>query len=65
MRFRKAQKLRDSLRIEEDCLKILVVYDTTTVRRNTEKVAKVMSDVLKEKGFDVDSGYVNDINRRA
>ena len=43
-------------------MKILVVYDTTTAKRNTEKVANVMSDVLKEKGFDVDCIYVKDVD---
>jgi len=41
-------------------LKLLVVYDTTSVNRNTEKVAKAMSEVLKEKGFEVDCLYVKD-----
>ena len=44
-------------------MKILVVYDTGSVNRNTEKVAKAMSDVLKEKGFDVDCLYVNDVDQ--
>jgi len=61
-RFRKVQKLRDLLRAEENCLKILVVYDTSSVIRNTEKVAKAMSEVLKEKGFDVDCLYVKDVD---
>jgi flavodoxin len=43
-------------------MKILIVYDTTSVNRNTEKVAKAVSDVLKEKGFDVDCSYVKDTN---
>jgi flavorubredoxin len=41
-------------------LKILVVYDTGSVNRNTEKVAKAMSEALREKGFDVDCLYVED-----
>jgi flavodoxin len=41
-------------------LKVLVLYDTGSVNRNTEKVAKAMSEVLKEKGFDVDCLYVKD-----
>ena len=61
-RFRKTQKLRDSLRNEENCLKILVVYDSVSVNRNTEKVAKAMSEVLKEKGFDVDVLHVKDVD---
>jgi flavodoxin len=61
-RFRKAKKLRDSLRAEENLLKILVVYDTGSVNRNTEKVAKAMSEILKGKGFDVDCLYVKDVD---
>jgi flavodoxin len=43
-------------------LKILVVYDTVSVKRNTETVAKTIADVLKEKGFDVDCLYVKDVD---
>ncbi len=43
-------------------MKILVIYDTTSVNRNTEKVATAMSEVLKAKGFDVDCIYVNDVD---
>jgi flavodoxin len=43
-------------------LKILVVYDTGSVGRNTEKVARAMSEVLKEKGFDVNCVYVKDVD---
>jgi len=39
-------------------MKILVVYDTVSVNRNTEKVATAISEALKEKGFDVDCQYV-------
>jgi len=42
-------------------MKILVAYDTSSVMRNTEKVAKAMSEVLEEKGFEVDSLYVKDV----
>jgi flavodoxin len=42
-------------------LKILVVYDTVSVNRNTEKVAKTLSEVLKEKGLDVDCVFVKDV----
>jgi len=41
-------------------MKILVIYDTTSVKRNTEKVAMAMSEILQEKGFDVDCVYVKD-----
>jgi flavodoxin len=43
-------------------LKVLVVYDTTSVNRNTEKVAKAIGEVLKEKGFDVDCLHVKDVD---
>jgi flavodoxin len=43
-------------------MKILVVYDTTSVKRNTEKVAKAMSEVLKAKGLDVDCTYVKEVD---
>jgi flavodoxin len=58
----KVKRLRDSLRAAENGLRILIVYDTGSVNRNTEKVAKVMSEVLKEKGFDVDCLYVKDVD---
>lgn len=41
-------------------MKILIVYDTTSAQRNTEKVAVAISEVLKTKGHDVDCKYVND-----
>jgi len=42
-------------------MKILITYDTGSVSRNTEKVAKTISEVLKEKGFDVDCLYVKEV----
>jgi flavodoxin len=48
------------MRVRENCVKILVMYDTASATRSTEKVAKAMSEVLKEKGFDVDCLYVKD-----
>lgn len=50
------------LRPEENRLKILVVYDTTSAKRNTEKVAQAISEVLKAKRFGVDCKYVNDVD---
>ncbi|MGA2310314.1 MAG: flavodoxin domain-containing protein [Candidatus Bathyarchaeia archaeon] len=54
---------------EENYLEVLVVYDTSSrawgaaaAPRNTEKVAKAMSEVLKERGFDVDCLYVKDVD---
>jgi flavorubredoxin len=43
-------------------LKVLIVYDTTSAQRNTEKVAQAISEVLKTKGFEVDCLYVNDVD---
>jgi flavodoxin len=43
-------------------LKILIVYDTASVNRNTEKVARAMSKALQEKGFDVDCLSVKDVD---
>jgi flavodoxin len=50
-------------------MKVLVVYDTSsmawgagTAPRNTEKVARAISEVLREKGFDVDCIYVKDVD---
>jgi flavodoxin len=45
------------MRGEENCLKILVLYDTSSANRNTEKIARAMSEVLIAKGFDVDCLY--------
>ena len=44
-------------------MKVLIVYDTSSVNRNTEKVAKTMSEVLKQKGFDVDCLHVKDVDQ--
>jgi flavodoxin len=60
-RFRQVKKLNDSLTHGEDCLKILIVYDTVSANRNTEKVAKAISEVLQAKGFEVDCLYVKDV----
>jgi flavodoxin len=43
-------------------MKILIVYDTASAQRNTEKVAQAISEVLKTKGFEVDCLYVNDVD---
>jgi flavodoxin len=50
------------MKVEENYLKILIVYDTSSVVRNTEKVAKAISEILKEKGFDVDCHFVKDVD---
>jgi flavorubredoxin len=44
-------------------LRVLILYDTVSVNRNTEKVAKAIGEVLKDKGLDVDLLYVNDVDQ--
>ncbi len=39
-------------------MKVLIVYDTVSPMRLTEKVAETIGEVLKEKGIEVDSLYV-------
>jgi len=61
MNPRKAQKLQKCYdKLGEDCLRILIVYDSQSVNRNTEKVARAIEDVLKEKGFEVNCLFVKD-----
>jgi flavodoxin len=43
-------------------MKVLIVYDTVSPMRVTEKVAETISGVLKETGIEVDSLFVKDIN---
>jgi flavodoxin len=43
-------------------LKILVVYDSVSANKNTEKIAKAIGDILKEEGFGVDCFYANDVD---
>jgi flavodoxin len=42
-------------------LKALIVYDSVSVNKNTEKVAETIRDVLKAKGIEVQSIYVEDV----
>jgi len=46
--------------VEAEWMKVLIVYDTTSANRNTEKVAKAIEGVLSERGFSVDCLYVAD-----
>ena len=41
-------------------LKVLIVYDSVSVNKNTEKVAEAVRDVLKAKGIEVQNSYVED-----
>lgn len=43
-------------------MKILIVYDTTSAQRNTERVAQAISEVLKTKGFEVDCLHVDGVD---
>jgi flavodoxin len=44
-------------------MKVLIVYDTVSPSRATEKVAIAIGDALKEKGLEVDSFFVNDVDK--
>jgi len=43
-------------------MKVLIVYDTNSTQRNTEKIATAINEVLKARGFEVDSLYVNNMD---
>ena len=42
-------------------MKVLIVYDSVSPNKNTEKVAETIRDVLKSKGVDVESVYVKNV----
>ncbi len=44
-------------------MKILVVYDTVSPAKLTMKVAETIGATLKEKGFEVDSYFVKDVDK--
>lgn len=44
-------------------MKVLIVYDTVSPMKITAKVAETIREVLKEKGIDVDSFHVKDVDR--
>lgn len=43
-------------------MKVLIVYDTVSPMRVTEKVAQTIGEVLKEMGVEVDSLFVKNID---
>jgi flavodoxin len=43
-------------------LKVLVVYDTVSPMRLTEKVAETIAVTLRETGLEVDSFFINDVD---
>lgn len=44
-------------------MKVLIVYDTVSPRKMTAKVAETIGEAFKEKGIEVDSFYVKDVDR--
>ena len=62
MSFEKFKSFATHQKLRRIAMKILIVYDTSSVNKNTEKVAKAINEVLKEKGFDVDCQYVKDVD---
>ena len=44
-------------------MKVLIVYDTVSPLKMTAKVAETIGEVLKEKGIEVDSFFVKDVDR--
>ena len=44
-------------------MKVLIVYDTVSALKETAKVAETIDGVLKEKGIEVDSFFVKDVDR--
>ena len=44
-------------------MKVLIVYDTVSPMRLTAKVAETIGGVLKEKGIEVDSFFVADVDK--
>jgi len=43
-------------------VKVLVVYDSVSPKKNTEKVAETIGDALRSKGMDVQSAYVKNVD---
>jgi flavodoxin len=43
-------------------MKVLIVYDTVSPMRLTEKVTETIGGILKEMGIEVDSFYVKDVD---
>ena len=44
-------------------MKVLIVFDTVSPLKNTAKVAETISEVLKEKGIEIDHFFVKDIDQ--
>jgi len=46
-------------------MRVLIVYDTVSPMRLTEKVAEAVGGVLKEEGIEVGSFFVKDVDKAA
>ena len=44
-------------------MKVLIVYDSVSPMKLTAKVAETIAGVLKDKGIEVDSFYVKDVDK--
>jgi flavodoxin len=44
-------------------MKVLIVYDTISPMKITAKVAETISDILKDKGIEVESFFVKDVDQ--
>jgi flavodoxin len=44
-------------------MKVLIVYDSVSLMKLTAKVAETLFEVLKEKGIEVDSFFVEDVDK--
>ncbi len=44
-------------------MKVLIVYDTVSPSKVTQSVAETIGEVLNEKGIEVDSSFVNDVDK--
>ena len=44
-------------------MKVLIVYDTFSPLKVTAKIAETIGGILKEKGIEVDSFFVKDVDR--
>ena len=44
-------------------MKVLIVYDTVSPLKVTAKIAETIGDALKEKGIEVNSSFVKDVDR--
>jgi flavodoxin len=46
-------------------MKVLVVYDSVSPQKLTAKVAEAIAQTLRERGLEVDSFFINDVDKAA